>query len=63
MYNWDGQFDETLGLPVQLRNRVSDLGTPPFGASPRVLGGEGGTGVATADIGSGPQLYMVTKGE
>ena len=36
MYDWDGQFDEMLGLPIQLRNRVSNPGTPPVRASPRV---------------------------
>ena len=28
MCDWDGQFDETLGLPIQLKNRVSNPGTP-----------------------------------
>ena len=37
MYNWDGQFDDTLGLPIQLRNRVSDPGTPPVRASQELL--------------------------
>ena len=35
MYDWDGQFNDTLGLPIQLRNRVSNPGTPPVRASPR----------------------------
>ena len=61
MYDWDGQFDDTLGLPLQLRNRVSDPGTPPVRASPRAPGYGGGTGGATANIGSGHGLYMVTK--
>ena len=61
MYDWDGQFDEMLGLPIQLRNRVSDRGTPPVRASPRAPGYDGGAGGATANIGSGPGLYMVTE--
>ena len=61
MYNWDGQFDDTLGLPIQLRNRVSDPGTPPVRASPRAPGYGGGAGGATVNIGSGPRLYTVTK--
>ena len=61
MYDWDGQFDEMLGLPIQLRNRVSDPGTPPVRASPRAPGYGGGAGGATANIGSGPGLYKVTK--
>ena len=24
MYDWDGQFNDMLGLPIQLRNRASD---------------------------------------
>ena len=61
MYNWDGQFDDTLGLPIQLRNRVSDPGTPPVRASPRAPGYGGGAGGATVNIGSGPRLYTVTE--
>ena len=61
MYDWDGQFDDTLGLPIQLRNRVSDPGTPPVRASPRASGYGGGAGGATVNIGSGPGLYTVTK--
>ena len=61
MYDWDGQFDETLGLPIQLRNRVSDPGTPLVRASPRTPGHGGGAGGATANIGSGPRLYTVTE--
>ena len=61
MYDWDGQFNEMLGLPIQLRNRVSDPGTSPVRASPRAPGYGGGVGGATANIGSGPGLYMVTK--
>ena len=61
MYDWDGQFDETLGLPIQLRNRVSDPGTPPVRASPRVPASGGGAIGTTANIGSGPELYTVTK--
>ena len=61
MYDWDGQFDDMLGLPIQLRNRVSNPGTPPVRVSLRVPGYGGGTGGATANIGSGPGLYMVTE--
>ena len=61
MYDWDGQFDEMLGLPIQLRNQVSDPGTPPVRASPRASGHDGGAGGATVNIGSGPGLYMVTE--
>ena len=61
MYDWDGQFNDTLGLPLQLRNRVSDPGTPPVRASQRAPGYGGGAGGATVSIGSGPGLYMVTK--
>ena len=61
MYNWDGQFDEMLGLPIQLRNRVSDPGTPPVRASPGAPGHGGGAGGATANIGSGPGLYIITE--
>ena len=61
MYNWDGQFDDMLGLPIQLRNRVSDPGTPPVRASPRAPGYGGGAGGATVNIGSGPWLYTVTQ--
>ena len=61
MYDWDGQFDDTLGLPIQLRNRVSDPGTPPVRASPRAAGYGGGVGGATVNIGSGPGLYTVTE--
>ena len=55
MYDWDGQFDDTLGLPIQLRNRVSNPGTPPVRASPRAPGYGGGAGGATVNIGSGPR--------
>ena len=61
MYNWDGQFDDALGLPLQLRNRVSDPGTPPVRDSPGAPGYDEGTGGATANIGSEPGLYEVTK--
>ena len=60
MYDWDGQFDDTLGLPIQLRNRVSNPGTPPVRASPRAPGYGKGAG-ATVNIGSEPRLYTVTK--
>ena len=63
MYDWDGQFNETLGLPIQLRNRVSDPGTPPVRASRRVPVSGGGVIGATADIGSGPRLNTVTEDE
>ena len=61
MYNWDGQFNETLGLPIQLRNRVSNLGTPPVRVFPKAPAPGGGTVGTTANIGSGPKLYPVTK--
>ena len=61
MYDWDGQFDDMLGLPIQLRNRVSDPGTSPVRASPRAPGYGGGAGGATVNIGSGPGLYTVTE--
>ena len=61
MYDWDGQFDETLGLPIQLRNRVSDPGTPPVRVSPRAPAPGGGTIKTTANIESGPKLHPVTK--
>ena len=61
MYDWDGEFDDTLGLPLQLRNQVSDPGTPPVRASPRTPRYGGGTEGATANIGSGSGLYMVTE--
>ena len=61
MYNWDGQFDETPRLPIQLRKRVSDPGTPPVRASPRAPGYGGCAGGATANIGSGPGLYTVAE--
>ena len=54
MYDWDGPFDDTLGLPLQLRNRVSNPGTPTVRASPRAPGYGGGAGGATVNIGSGP---------
>ena len=63
MYDWDGQFDETLGLPIQLMNRVRDLGTPPVRVSPRVPASGGGAVETTTDIGSGPGLYAVTEDE
>ena len=65
MYNWDGQFNETLGLPIQLRNRVSDPGTPPVRVSPRAPESGGGTMGTTANVGSGPELHPImedTKG-
>ena len=61
MYDWDGQLDDTLGLPIQLRNRVSNPGTPPVRASPRTPGYGGSAGGATVNVGSGPGLYMVTE--
>ena len=61
MYNWDGQFDDMLELPIQLRKRVSDQGTPPVRASPRAPGYGGGVGEATVNIGSGLRLYIVTE--
>ena len=61
MYDWDGQFNEMLGLPIQLRNRVSDPGTPPVRASPRAPGHDGSARGATANIGSGPGLNTVTE--
>ena len=61
MYDWDGQFDDTLGLPIQLRNRVSNAGTPPVRVSPRTPGYGGSAGGATVNVGSGPGLYTVTK--
>ena len=61
MYDWDGQFDDMLGLPLQIRSRVSDPGTPPVKASPRAPGYDEGTGGAMVNIGSGPGLYTVTK--
>ena len=61
MYDWDGQFDDTLRLPLQLRNWVSDRGTPPVRASPGPPGYGEGTGGASANIGSGPGLYTVTE--
>ena len=61
MYDWDGQFDEMLGLPIQLRNRVSDPGTSLVKASQRAPGYGGGVGGATVNIGSGPGLYTVTE--
>ena len=61
MYDWDGQFDDTLGLPIQLRNRVSNPGTSPVRACPRAPGYGGGAGGATVNIGSGPGLYKVTE--
>ena len=38
MYDWDAQYDETLRLPLQLRNRVSEPGTPSVQDSLRVTG-------------------------
>ena len=61
MYNWDGQFDDRLGLPIQLRNWVSDPGTPPVRASPRAPGYGGGAGGATVNILSGRGLYTATE--
>ena len=61
MYDWDGQFYDTLGLPIQLRNRVSNPGTPPVRASPRAPGYGRGAGGATVNIGSGPGLYTITE--
>ena len=54
MYDWDGQFDETLGLPIQLRNRVSDPETPPVRASPKAPTSGIDTIGTTVNIGSGP---------
>ena len=54
MYDWDGQFDDMLGLPQQLSNRVIDPGMPPVRASPRAPGNGGGAEGATVNIGSGP---------
>ena len=62
MYDWDGQFNEMLGLPIQLRNRVSDPGTPPVRASPRAPGHGGGVGGATVNIlGVGPAYTQLPK--
>ena len=61
MYDWDGQFDDALGLPLQLRNWVSDPGTSPVRASPEAPGYGEDTRGATANIGSGPRLYTVTE--
>ena len=61
MYDWDGQFDDTLGLPIQLRNRVTNPGTPPVRASPRAPGYGGGAGGATVNIWSEPGPYTVTE--
>ena len=61
MYNWDGQFNDMLGLSIQLRNRVSDPGTLPVRASPRAPGYGGGAGGAAVNIGSESGLYMVTE--
>ena len=61
MYDWDGQLDDTLRLPTQLRNRVSNPGTPPVRASPRTPGYGGSAGGATVNVGSGPGLYTVTE--
>ena len=61
MYDWDGQFGDMLGLPIQLGNRVSDPGTPQVTASPRASGNGGGAEGATVNIGSGPGLYTVTE--
>ena len=62
MYDWDGQFDETLGLPIQLRTRVSNPGTPPVRVSPKAPVPGGGTVETTVNIGSRPELYPVTEG-
>ena len=61
MYDWDGQFDDMLGLPLQLRNRVSDPRTPRVRVSQRAPGYGRGVGGATVNIGSGPRLYTVTE--
>ena len=61
MYDWDGQFDEMLGLPIQLRNRVSDPGTPPVRVLPKAPASGGGAVGTTVNIGSGPELYTVTE--
>ena len=61
MYDWDGQFDDMLGLPIQLRNRVSNPGTPPVRTSSRAPGYGGGAGGTTVNIGSEPWLYTVTE--
>ena len=63
MYDWDGQFDETLGLPIQLRNRGRDWGTPPVRASQRVPASGGGAVGTTTGIGSGPGLCTVAEDE
>ena len=36
MYDWDTQYDESLGLPLQLRNQVSEPDTPSIHDSPRM---------------------------
>ena len=61
MYDWDGQFDEMLGLPVQLRNRVSDLGTPPVRTSPKTPTSAIGTEGTPVNIRKGPELHTVTE--
>ena len=61
MYDWDGQFDETLGLPIQLRNRVSDPGTPPVRASPRAPRHDEGVGGATVNMGVGSDYTRLPK--
>ena len=61
IYDWNDQFDETLGLLIQLRNRVSNAGTPPVRASPRATRYGQTTGGATLNIGTGPGLYMVAE--
>ena len=61
MYDWDGQLDEMLGLPIRLRNRVSDPGMSPVRVSPKAPAPGGGTIETAVSIGSGPELYPVTE--
>ena len=61
MYDWDGQFDEMLGLPIQLRSRVSDPGTPLVRVSSKALAPGGGTIGTTENRDKGPELYTVTE--
>ena len=61
MYDWDDQFDETLGLPIQLRNRVSDPGTPSVRVSPKAPEPGGGAVGTTANIGSEPELHPIME--
>ena len=61
MYDWDDQFNKTLGFLTQLRNRVSNPGTPLVRASPRTPRYARNTGGATISIGMGPRLHMITE--